>query len=465
MGVCGSKPVEKCGVAAVYRDGGECIDYLKTTLFELRHRGHESFGTSAYSDEIKTRRYPGMVPEDSDSLYGDDKIPGRYGTGHVRYGTSGSSDIKNAHPIDIHAPFGDFTIAQNGTICNAAEIKRYLHDKDMQFHTETDTELVGLLIAEGDDVIDGYKKAAAMLKGSWCLTVLDKNGVYAMRDPHGFRPLVMGKGKKDNTYVIASEPGAFRVLGLDFLRDIEPGEIIHIDSGGRLHGDSIERKKPAYCAFCRAYFARPDAVIDTTSVGLVRLKLGANLAEADNVQTDFIQGIPDSGTLYAQGAHSKTGERMGTVIMRKRHHRTFILPGDRFAKVKGKYFLLPFKSSQSGKFYEDTIVRGNTVKAMVEWLREEGKIKEVHIRSGTPPVRKPCPYGIDMQNRNEFIIEQMGCVEGVRKFIGADTLLYQTEDGFFDGLGISGIPPEHWCTACWDIGDYPDGIPEGYRRL
>jgi len=456
-----SGPKENCGVVAVSRQSDECADWIIGTEFELRHRGHESWGMSTYSDKIETKKYPGIVPEED--IPDENKTSGRFGIGHVRYGTAGAPGIAGAQPIEIDAPYGKFAIAQNGTIWNANEIKKSLAEKDIEYKTDTDTELIGHLIAEGDDVIDGYKKASKAMKGAWCLTILDEHGVYAMRDPHGIRPLTLMK--KDDDYIIASEPGIAGVLGLELLRDISPGEIIYIDTKGKIHGDSIEADKPAYCAFCRAYFARPDSLIDTTVVGNVRIKLGANIAEIDDTPSDFIQGVPDSGCLYAQGYHSKTGNPMGTVILRKRHYRTFITPGDRLSKVLSKYILLPFRNKQSGKFFEDTIVRGNTLKGLVEWLRRAAKLKEVHIRVGTPPVRKPCPLGVDMQTKTEFAIENCGDVEGVREHIGADSLLYQTEDGFFDGLGISGIPPEYWCTACWGIGNYPDDIPENFERF
>ena len=440
-------PQDECGVFAI-----TSISNVSTDIFyalrTLQHRGQESAGIAVYNNGIKAIKGMGLAhlalkPDDIKNLKGD------LGIGHVRYSTVGSSTIENAQPIVVSTSYGDIALAHNGEIVNADRIMDDLKKKGWAFITSSDSEIaVRLLandIANTGDPVKSLKNLMSLLQGSYSMTIMIDNRVFAIRDPLGFRPLCVGRTK--GGYAAASESVVFDTLGGEFIRDVEPGEIVELLPGEVRSIKTSLSKGKAHCMFEWVYIARADSCIDTKLVYEVRRRIGQRLAKEQPVEADVIVPIPDSGRSHAIGYSEASGIRYSEGLMKNRYvERTFIMPdqSDRTTSVMLK--LNPLKSilkDQRVVLVDDSIVRGTTIRQIVQIVRNAGA-KEVHVRVGSPPIRAPCYFGIDMKTREEFAATGR-TIEQIGKMITADSLGYISVEGLVDAIGL---PAGDLCLGC-----------------
>ncbi|MEA1925524.1 MAG: amidophosphoribosyltransferase [Candidatus Altiarchaeota archaeon] len=448
---------EKCAVLGI-RSTQNVFDSIYYGLYSLQHRGQESAGLALYhNNEIDVHKAMGLVSSVFENVF----LEGNVGIGHVRYSTQGDTQIENSQPITIGYGGGHLAIAHNGHLVNGSELKEKLKRGGAVFTTDTDTEVIAHLIAQEHmrtgDFIKGVGNAMKKMRGSYSLTLLKDDRVIAVRDPNGFRPLVYGMG--GNRQVVASESCALDSLGVSFVRDVKAGEILVL-------GDKIEsvrgiRDKSSVCMFEYVYFARADSVIDGISVYRVRKKLGENLYRAAPVEADLVTAVPDSGITAAIGYARASGIPYGESLIKNRYlGRTFIMPHQEEREKGVRIKLNPIRSEIEGKriiLIDDSIVRGTTIKKLIDQLRDAGAL-EVHVRISCPPILNPCFYGIDMQTSDEFIARQFRVGE-IRKEIGADSLVYNSIEDLVDAIGLS---QESMCLACLN-GEYP--LKEEQKKL
>jgi amidophosphoribosyltransferase len=424
----------------------------------LQHRGQESAGIAIYNNGIKALKGMGLAhqalkPDDIRNLKGD------RGIGHVRYSTVGSSTIENAQPIVVSTNYGDIALAHNGEIVNADKIMDELKKKGWAFITQSDSEIaVRLLandIANTGDPVRSLRNLMSMIQGSYSMTIMIDNRVFAIRDPYGIRPLCIGRTKTG--YAAASESVVFDTLGGEFLRDVEPGEIIELLPGEAKAVKTGLSRGRAHCMFEWVYIARPDSNIDGKLVYEVRRRIGQRLAKEQPVEADVVVPIPDSGRAHAIGYSEESGIRYSEGLMKNRYvERTFIMPeqSDRTTSVMLK--LNPLKSVIKDKrivLVDDSIVRGTTMKQIVQLVRNSGA-KEVHVRVGSPPIRAPCYFGIDMKTREQFAATGR-TVEQIAELITADSLGYISVDGLVDAIGHN---YNDLCLGCLTE-EYPVPVP------
>ena len=475
------KPREYCAIFGVTcNDIGYSISKLLFQgLIALQHRGQESSGISVLKTggSINTYKKSGLVSQVLES-----KILSQYwgnvGIGHNRYATTGAIGYKST---DYMQPFHfknnqiEFSMAFNGTISNFGEIRKNMDEMGRVFITDTDTEVIAQLIGSialgTEDWPEILKMTSKLLDGSYSLILMTSEGdIYAMRDPLGFKPLCIGelKSEKRNIYFVASESCAIDVVGGNLLRDVEPGEILHLSHQKDIHSELvIKANRTALCQFEFVYFARPDSIIDGVSVAEARLRLGANLAKNDSIlknpeikENAIVVPVPDSGRSVAVGYAKEAKLPYLEGLMKNRYvHRTFIMPGQKKRKIAVKEKLNPIKSVVSGKdiiLLDDSIVRGTTTQQIVSMLREKGGAKRVHLRVSCPPIISPCYMGIDFPTTEELIAGRFqkhygeNYLEEIRKKLGADTLLYQTVDDLTQAIGKN---KNQLCLACL-TGDY-----------
>lgn len=445
------KPKEKCAVFGIYSND-DIFKSIYYGLYAMQHRGQESAGIATYTGRINIHRDMGLVSDVFKNTY----FSGNSGIGHVRYSTTGESSTRNSQPLVIDYSKGSFAIAHNGNITNTDELKYLLERRGSIFTTTTDTEIIAQLIAQehtrtGNFVL-GIKNAMEYLEGAYCLTILYKGKVIAVRDPWGFRPLVLGKSEDDKTYAAASESCALDVLNLELVRDVKPSEILVIDEQG-ISSETGSKQRLAHCMFEYVYFSRADSIINGKSVYEVRRNLGRNLLHESEVDADLIVPVPDSGITAAVGYSEYADIPFGEALMKNRYvGRTFIMPeqDDREMGVRTK--LNPIISEIKGReivLIDDSLVRGNTTKRLIKILRNSG-VGKIHVRISCPPVRYPCPYGIDMQTTTEFIATEK-TVDEIKDIIGADSLEYISLKGLIDAIGI---PKNEMCLGCL-TGKYP----------
>lgn len=449
-----------CGVFGAFCKNGESVlEDVYLGLYALQHRGQESAGI-AWSEgsegNVLSFRGMGLVHIALDQQHLS-TIKARSTIGHVRYSTTGASDLSNAQPISANYSMGSIAIAHNGNITNASGIRKMLESRGAIFQSTTDTETIIHLMAHQSHKppLDALVDALRRLRGAYSLTVLLGNRLVAARDPWGFRPLVLGQ-RGDVTYV-ASESCALDIVGATLIRDIEPGEIVVIDENGiKSLRIPLKASRGYACAFEYVYFARPDSVIDGRSVYEVRKALGCRLAgHSPCPGADIVTGMPDSGTIAAMGFAECSKQPFETAIVRNRYiGRTFIQPTQRVRDLGVRIKLNPIKSLITGKelaVVDDSIVRGTTVQRVISMIRQDGA-KKVHIRIASPPVRFPCYYGIDTPTCEELAAARLD-IETLRREIGADSLDYLAPDDLVSAIGL---PPSGVCTACF-TGDYLDG--------
>lgn len=454
---------EECGVFGVYNKGdaadtGKIVYY---GLFALQHRGQESCGIAVTEDTtVKQYKDMGLVNE----VFDDgilDALSGNLGIGHVRYSTCGSSISANAQPLVSRYAKGALAIAHNGNLTNAAQLRDEFEHKGMIFQTTIDSEVIAYVIAQervkNPSVEEAVCKMMDIIEGSYSLVVTSPKKLIGCRDPHGFRPLVLGM-IADGSYVLASETCALDGVGAEFIRDVEPGEIIVIDQDGlRSIKTHCNKKKKALCIFELIYFARSDSDIDGISVYESRKEAGRQLAKQHPVEGDLVIGVPDSGLDAAIGYAEESGIPFGFGLVKNRYiGRTFISPTQSAREIGVKIKLNALNSSVEGKrviMIDDSIVRGTTVARLVNILRKAGA-KEVHMRVSSPPFLWPCYYGTDVPSKDKLIACQYPLDE-IAKVIGVDSLGYLSTESL---KSLTLGKDCGYCDACF-TGKYPTDIP------
>ena len=448
---------DECGVFGVYANNP--IDVASMTyygLYALQHRGQESAGIAvADGEKIDIHKGLGLITEafKQDDL---DKLKGHIAIGHVRYSTAGGKGIENAQPILATSKMGPIAMAHNGTLVNADVIKELLEDGGQIFHTSTDSEVISCLIARSAK--KGFAKAVvdamSAIRGSFALTIMSKDKLIGARDPHGIRPLCLGK--IDEGYVLTSESCALDAIGAELVRDIEPGEIVIIDEEGIHSYRYSENTQCQTCAFEYIYFARPDSRIDGLEVHTTRVKAGEQLFKEHPLKADLVIAVPDSGIPAAIGYAKASGIPYDTGFIKNRYvGRTFISPSQEIRERAVAVKLNPLKVNLEGKsviLIDDSIVRGTTSKHLVESLRRAG-VKEINFLIASPGVKYPCYFGIDTPYRSELVAAN-NTVEEIRDMIGADYLGYLSEEGVYKSCEGK----EGFCMGCFN-GVYPVAAP------
>ena len=457
---------EECGVFGIISpDIIDAANYCYYGLYALQHRGQEGCGIVVNDDGVfESHKDLGLVSEvfTSERL---SKFPkGRMAVGHVRYGTTGGNNRTNCQPIEVNHKKGRMALCHNGNLSNAAELRSELEMSGAIFHTTSDTETIAYIITKErlrtSSIEDALSAAMNTLDGAYSLVLMSPQKLICARDPYGFRPLCFGK-TPDGIYVVASESCALCAVGAEFIRDIEPGEIVVFGRNGiesrREHCGTKDKK---LCVFEYIYFARPDSMIDGISVHSSRLKAGKILAEAHPANADIVIGAPDSGLDAALGFSRESGIPYGIGLIKNKYiGRTFISPGQG-ARIDGvRIKLSAVEETVRGKrvvLVDDSIVRGNTMGRVVKLLRDAGAV-EVHIRISSPPFLHPCYYGTDIDSE-ENLIACNRTEEEIARIIGADSLGY---------LPLSALEKlacgKDFCSACF-CGDYPTKIPTDTRK-
>ncbi|UNC93806.1 amidophosphoribosyltransferase [Candidatus Contubernalis alkalaceticus] len=440
---------EECGVFGIYAPGHNVAQITHYALYALQHRGQESAGIAVSNGgKMDIEKGMGLV---SEVLNGQKtrRLTGHMAVGHVRYSTMGSSSLVNAQPLMIRYSKGCLAISHNGNLVNGREIRDNLGEGGAIFQTTTDSEIVAHLIARlgGDIVEDTISQALAHLEGAFTFVIMTEDKLIGARDPHGIRPLSLGL--LDGCYVLASETCAFDTIGAEFIRDIDPGEMVVIDNQG-LHTRRFAPEKPlALCIFEFIYFARPDSNIHGQNVHLVRRELGKQLAREYPVEADIVTGVPDSSISAASGVAEEMGLPYEMGLIKNRYiGRTFIQPSQEIRDLGVKLKLNAVKKVVKGKrivLVDDSIVRGTTSKQIVQMLRKAGAT-EVHVRISSPPVISPCFYGIDTSSTKE-LLGAFKTVEEIKNIIKADSLGYLSIEGLVSSVGLS---RDSFCKACFD---------------
>ncbi|MDO5749852.1 MAG: amidophosphoribosyltransferase [Rothia sp. (in: high G+C Gram-positive bacteria)] len=468
-------PKDACGVFGVWAPGEDVAKLTYYGLYALQHRGQESAGIATSNGKrIHVYKDMGLVSQVFDEATLS-SMPGDHAIGHARYSTTGASHWANAQPTLGTTPHGTLCLAHNGNLVNSADLydrllaknagKPPTHGELAQGNT-TDTALVTALLAEHD--FDSLEEAALdllpTLRGAFCLTFMDEGKLYAARDPQGVRPLVLGSLKTDNLdsgWVVASETAALDIVGAEFVREVEPGEFLTIDENG-VRSQRFAQADPAGCVFEFVYLARPDTTIDGRSVYESRVEMGRQLAREHQVEADMVMATPESGVPAAIGYAEQSGIPYGNGLVKNSYvGRTFIQPSQTIRQLGIRLKLNPLKSVVEGKrliIVDDSIVRGNTQRAVVKMLRDAGAA-EVHVRISSPPVKWPCFYGIDFASRSELIANEFS-VEKIAEYLGADSLGYISPEGMIAATEQS---VENMCTACF-TGTYPIELPSEERR-
>ncbi len=448
---------DECGVFGIYLNNPDsAIDASRATfygLYALQHRGQESTGI-AVSDghRINLHKGMGLVSEviNEQNL---EKLQGHIAIGHVRYSTTGESGLVNSQPLVFHYLNGMVALAHNGNLVNTVELRKRLATYGSVFQTTTDTEIVANLLARysQDTMEDALAKCMIDMKGAFALVIMGEDRLVGVRDPMGIRPLCIGD--LNGNYVLTSESAALDTIGADFVRDVNPGEIVVIDKEGMRSQQVLNSPRSAHCIFEYIYFARPDSTIDGINVYQARRSMGRQLARECGIEADLVISVPDSGTSAALGYAEEAGLPFEEGLMKNRYvGRTFIRPTQQMRELGVQLKLNAIEEVVKGKriiMVDDSIVRGTTSKKIVQMLRRAGA-SEVHMAVASPPTKFPCYYGIDTSRREELIANNMDNDE-IREFIGADSLNYISREGMRDALQKN-YP--FFCDACFS-GSYP----------
>ena len=452
------RPREECGVFAIYGHS----DAARVTffgLFALQHRGQESAGI-VVSDGCQVSEHKGMglasAVFDENHLQ---KLPGSLAIGHVRYSTTGSSTLSNAQPFLVHVGEEYYALGHNGNIVNAAKLRADLENTGSIFQSTMDSEVIIHLMAP--HLKKGLEEALSIalkrVEGAYSLVMLTRDKIIAARDPRGFRPLVLGK--LNGGYVVASETCAFDLVGAEYLRDVQPGEILIIDSAGYKSLKPFTPVKHCHCIFELIYFARPDSSIFGRNVYLCRKRLGHELAREYRPDVDLVMPFPDSGNYAALGYAEESGIPFEMGMIRNHYvGRTFIQPTQPMRDFAVRVKLNPVRPLLKDKkvlIVEDSIIRGTTSRNRVKNLLGIG-ISEIHMAISCPPTMFPCPYGIDFSSKGELIAAKKENEKAIAEFIGLTSLHYLTVEGM---VRATGMPKDQFCLACY-TGDYPIAPPE-----
>jgi len=436
---------ESCGVVAI-ASRNNVAESLYISLMALQHRGQEAAGIALYNGKIETYKGLGLV-EEAFRKFDLKELKGNVGIGHTYYSVKISSP-ENAQPTLLHTSAGDIAIAHNGIIVNSSELKEELMKSGHSFMYGSEEEAIVYLLADylkEKSIQKATKLLMKKINGSYSFTFMLNERTFGLRDAHGIKPLCIGK--IDNGYIITSESVAIDALGGEFIRDVEPGELIEITADAYKSYKLINERYKAHCFFEYVYFARADSFIDGIEVYKVREKLGEILAREHPVDADYVIPIPDSGRAHAYGYSKASGIPLAEGLMKNRYiARTFILPTQKIREKLVQLKLNPVKSIVNGKrivIVDDSIVRGTTMRKIVSLLRRYGA-KQVHVRIASPPIIAPCYFGIDMTTREQLIASGRS-IEEIREEIGADSLGYISIDGLVEAMGIE---KDNLCLGC-----------------
>jgi amidophosphoribosyltransferase len=451
------RPEEECGIFGIFNHA-EASNLTYLGLYALQHRGQESCGiVSSDGVNLHAQKSMGLVAD----VFGNEEIfrslPGLSAIGHVRYSTTGSSVIKNVQPIMVDYSRGSIAVAHNGNLVNAQLVKDELEAYGSIFQTTMDTEIIVHLLAtsKANSLLDRLTDALNRVEGAYCLLFLTETRMIAARDPHGFRPLCLGK--QGDAWVVASESCALDLIEAEFIREIEPGEIVVIDRNGISSHFPFKKVDPTPCIFEFVYFARPDSYIFGKNVYQVRKELGHQLAREHRIEADVVIPVPDSGVPAAMGYAEESGIRFEMGLIRNHYvGRTFIEPQQSIRHFGVKIKLNPVREVLEGKrvvIIDDSIVRGTTSRKIVKMVRNAGA-SEVHVLISSPPTSYPCYYGIDTPNRKELIASSHTNDE-ITRYITADSLGYLSREGLLQAVGTD---RGSYCRACF-TGGYPIDFP------
>lgn len=453
-------PKEECGVFGIFGPGEDVARLTFFGLFALQHRGQESAGIAvADGTSIRCHKQMGLVAQVFDEAKLAALSPGHSAIGHTRYSTTGSSVVGNAQPISCTSVVGDVAVAHNGNLINTEELRAEMEAEGVVFDTTNDSEVIARLIAKfwDSDIETAVIRTMEKLQGAYSLTILTPNKLIAVRDPFGIRPLCIGRidGKH---YVVASESCALNVVSARYLREVEPGEMVVVDSTGFREVQAVPTKRHAMCLFEFIYFARPDSQIYNRTLQEARRRMGHELAREHPCENaDIVVPIPDSANPAALGYAEAARIPYGEGVVKNRYiQRTFIQPDQRMRDLGARMKYTPIREVLAGRkvvMVDDSIVRGTTTGKLVRMFLEAGAA-EVHVRISAPPVRHPCFYGIDMANQDELVAANHA-VEKIRQQIGATTLGYLSLNGVVRAVGVG---KDNFCRACFD-GKYPLEIP------
>jgi amidophosphoribosyltransferase len=451
---------DECGIFGVYNHP-EAANLAYLGLYALQHRGQESAGIAAADGEtLHVEKAMGWVAD----VFSPERLrrlPGRSAIGHVRYSTAGSSTLKNAQPISASFARGSIALGHNGNLVNAEALRKELEELGSIFQSTSDSEVILHLIARADrQPIDRMlAEAFGQLQGAYSLVLLTPETLIGCRDPYGFRPLVIGR--LGETWLLASETCALDLLEAEYVRDVEPGEIVLIDAAGLRSIKPFPPRKQLQCVFEYIYFARPDTTLWGQNVYSVRKALGRRLAEEHPVEADIVVPVPDSGVGAALGFSERSGIPFEMGLIRNHYvGRTFIEPQQGIRHFGVRVKLNPMRETIQGRrvvVVDDSIVRGTTSRKIVKMVRSAGA-REVHLRISSPPIQWPCYYGIDTPTRKE-LIGASHRVEEIRRYIAADSLGYLSLEGMLKAVGGDG---GRFCHACFS-GAYEVGFPQEDR--
>ena len=451
------KPREECGVFGIFSRQDDVALATYWGLYALQHRGQESAGI-AVADGVNMDVERGMGLVGEVFRKGLPEMPAHLAIGHVRYSTTGSSLPRNTQPLMVSYAGGDLSLAHNGNLTNARDLRSELERAGSVFQTSIDTEVLVNLIARSPQraVEDKIAETLSRVEGAYCLVIMTRDKLIGVRDPHGFRPLCLGR-LPSGGWVIASESCALDAVGAQMVRDVAPGEMIVIDDQGLRSRQFAPVCRPALCVFEYIYFARPDSVIDGQSVHQARYEMGRQLARESGLKADIVIGVPDSGTTAALGFSRESGIPFAEGLMKNRYiGRTFIQPEQKNRDMGVRIKLNPVQSVVKGRsviMVDDSIVRGTTSGKIVRLLKDAGAAA-VYMCVSSPPIAFPCYYGIDTAVRRELIASSK-VVEEICQYIGADSLHYLSLEGL--KASVPHISPEKMCYACFNS-DYPTQI-------
>jgi len=457
-----SYPKHYCGVFGVYGhpNAAELTYY---GLYALQHRGQESAGiVTSDGKQFYAHKGMGLVSQvfKGDVLH---ELTGKIALGHTRYSTTGSSQLKNAQPLIVDCARGQIAIAHNGNLTNASKLRDELEAKGSIFQTTVDSEIILHLMAQpsknghNNTLVETIRK----IEGAFSLVIMTENELIGVRDPHGFRPLCIGR--IDDGYVLASETCALDLIHAKFVRDVEPGEIVAINENGISSFQAFpEQQRRAFCVFEYVYFARPDSTIANRNVYKVRVEMGKELAREFPIKADIVVPVPDSGNCAALGYSLESGIPFEMAFVRNHYvGRSFLQPSQliRDFDVRVKLNLIEHLVKDKRVIVvDDSIVRGTTCKARVNNLKEAGA-KEVHVLVSCPPHMHPCVYGIDFPDRSKLMAANHS-IEEIRKYLNTDSLHYLSQEGL---IRATGLPASSFCMACYD-GNYPVPFERGMDK-
>ncbi len=446
-------PKHYCGVFGVYGHAN-AAELTYYGLYALQHRGQESAGiVTSDHGEFREHKRMGLVSQ----IFNADVLRGLTGTmavGHVRYSTTGSSHLRNAQPLTGTGKRGQIAIAHNGNLTNAAQLREQLEESGAIFQTTVDSEIILHLLAQPclDGAENNLIQTVRRIEGAYSLVIMTEQELIGVRDPHGFRPLCLGK--VGDAYVLASETCALDLISAKYVRDIEPGEIVVIDKNGLRSIQAFpEHTARAFCIFEYVYFARPDSTIANRNVYKVRVEMGRELAKEHPIEADIVIPVPDSGNCAALGYSLQSGIPYEMAFVRNHYvGRSFLQPSQLIRDFDVRVKLNLISELVRGKrviVVDDSIVRGTTCKARVNNLKEAGA-KEVHVLVSCPPHMNPCVYGIDFPDRSKLMAANHS-VDEIRAYLNADSLAYLSQEGM---VRATGLPRHYFCMACYD-GKYP----------